>query len=82
MLLRKIRPFLGLEVIFVKDMLYAILAVITAVVAGFSFYRYTSGDGQPIYIVLAIVFALVTVVLGGLVLSGRVNKNDDIHITE
>ena len=65
-----------------KDMLYAILALVTAVGAAGSFYMYTSRGGQTMYIVLAIVLVLATVVLGGLFLSGRVNKNDDIHITE
>jgi hypothetical protein len=71
-----------LEVIFVKDMLYAILAVVTAIVAAFSFYRYVSGPGETLYIVLAIIFAILTIVLGGLFLSGRVNKGEEIHITE
>ena len=65
-----------------KDMLYAILALVSAVAAAFSFYRYVSGPGETLYIVLAIIFAIITVVLGGLFLSGRVNKAEDIHITE
>ena len=65
-----------------KDMLYGILALVTAIAAAFSFYRYVSGPGESLYIALAIIFAVLTVVLGGLFLSGRVNKNEDIHITE
>jgi hypothetical protein len=71
-----------LEVIFVKDMLYAVLALVSAIIAAFSFYKYTSGPGETMYIVAAIVFLLATIVLGGLFLSGRINKNEDIHITE
>ena len=63
-------------------MLYAILALVSAVIAAFSFYTYTSSNDNKLYLVLAIVFVLGTVVLGGLFLSGRVNKNEDIHITE
>jgi uncharacterized membrane protein len=63
-------------------MLYALLALVSAAVAAFSFYKYISGGGQTLYIALAIVFALLTVVLGGLFLSGKVNKKEDIHITE
>ncbi len=63
-------------------MLYAILALICAIAAAFTFYRYVSGPGENLYIALAIIFALLTVVLGGLFLSGRVNKAEDIHITE
>lgn len=76
------RQVVLLEVIFVKDMLYAVLALVSAVLAAFSFYRYTSGPGETMWIAGAIIFILATVVLGGLFLSGRVNKNEDIHITE
>ena len=65
-----------------KDMLYAVLALIAAIIAAFSFYSYTSSNDNKTYLVAAIVFALATVVLGGLFLSGRVNKKEDIHITE
>ena len=65
-----------------KDMLYGILALVSAIAAAFSFYRYVSHGGESLYIALAIIFAVLTVVLGGLFLSGRVNKNEDIHITE
>ncbi len=66
-----------------KDMLYAVLALITAILAATSFYAYTSGGGaNTLYIVAAIVCIILTVILGGLFLSGRVNKKEDIHITE
>ncbi len=65
-----------------KDMLFAVLALLAAVGAAFSFYSYTNSNDNKTYLVAAIVLALVTVVLGGLFLSGRVNKNEDIHITE
>ncbi len=63
-------------------MLYALLALVTAIAAAFSFYKYTSSDDNKIFLVGAIVFVLATIALGGLFLSGRVNKNEDIHITE
>jgi hypothetical protein len=63
-------------------MLYALLAVVCAVIAAFSFFYYTKSGDNKLYLAGAIVFVLLTVVLGGLFLSGRVNKNDDIHITE
>ncbi len=68
--------------IFVKDMLYALLALVSAILAAFSFYKYVSGGGQTMYIAGTIIFVILTVVLGGLFLSGRVNKNEEIHITE
>ncbi len=63
-------------------MLYALLALVSAIAAAFSFYTYTSSNDNKLYLALAIVFALATIILGGLFLSGRVNKGDDIHITE
>ena len=68
--------------IFVKDMLYAVLALVSAIIAAVSFYKYLGSDDNKIFIILAIVFGLATVALGGLFLSGRVNKGEDIHITE
>jgi hypothetical protein len=78
--LLKVGPFV--EVIFVKDMLYAVLALVSAVIAAFTFYKYTASDDNKLFLVVAIVFILATIVLGGLFLSGRVNKDEDIHITE
>ena len=65
-----------------KDMLYAVLALVSAVVAAVSFYKYTASDDNKVWIVVAILFGLITVALGGFFLSGRVNKKEDIHITE
>ncbi|MFM9905559.1 MAG: hypothetical protein ACKVQJ_13430 [Pyrinomonadaceae bacterium] len=65
-----------------KDMLFAGLALVTAVIAAISFYMFVNGGGQTLYIAIAIICGLLTVVLGGLFLSGRVNKKEDIHITE
>ena len=66
-----------------KDMLYAIVALVSLGIAAFSFYEYTQpGGGNSLYLAAVIVFVLIALVLGGLFLSGRVNKNEDIHITE
>lgn len=64
-----------------KDMLYAIIALVTAIGAVFSWMQYTS-SANMLFMVLFIVLVLVTIVCGALFLSGRVNKNEDIHITE
>jgi hypothetical protein len=71
-----------LEVIFVKDMLFALLALVAAVAAAFSFYKYTSSDDNKMFLVVFGICALATIILGGLFLSGRVNKKEEIHITE
>ncbi|MBP6004996.1 MAG: hypothetical protein KA746_16325 [Pyrinomonadaceae bacterium] len=63
-------------------MLNGILAVISAIIAGFSFYKYTQSEDNKLFLVLFIVFLLAFLGLGAMFLSGRVNKTEDIHITE
>jgi len=60
----------------------ALLALICLIVTGVSFYMYTSSADNKLWFALAIVFLILTLIFGGLFLSGRVNKNEDIHITE
>jgi hypothetical protein len=63
-------------------MLYALLALVAAVLAGFSFYKYTSGTGETMWIILFLIGAAATVGLGGMFLAGRMAKKEEIHITE
>lgn len=63
-------------------MLYAVLALVAAALAVFSWFRYTASDDNKIFLVLFIVLVLATLGLGAIFLSGRVNKKEDIHITE
>ena len=66
-----------------KGLLNGLLAVVSLGIAALCFYWYTrSNPPQNIYIILAIIFAILMVVFGGMFLSGRVNKTEDIHITE
>ena len=65
-----------------KNMLFAVLALISLAIAAGSYYYYVSHGGQTVFIVTAIVFVILTVVLGGLFLSGRINRDEEIHITE
>lgn len=63
-------------------MLYALLALVSAIAAAFSFYKYTSSGGSNLYLVIMIVCTLATVGLGAMFLAGRMGKKEDIHITE
>lgn len=63
-------------------MLYALLALVSLAITAGSFYMYINSQGSTLYLVGVIVFLVATVGFGGLFLSGRVNKNEDIHITE
>lgn len=66
--------------------MYALLALVSLAVAIGSFYFYVkpnSGEeANTLYFVVAAVFLLLTLIFGGLFLSSRVNKTEDIHITE
>lgn len=64
-----------------KDMLFAIIALVTAVGAVFSWIQYTS-SANIMFLVLFGVLVVATIALGAMFLSGRVNKKEDIHITE
>jgi uncharacterized membrane protein len=59
----------------------ALLALVCLVVTGVTFYMYTS-SANTLYFVVAVVFLILTLIFGGMFLAGRVNKTDDIHITE
>jgi membrane protease YdiL (CAAX protease family) len=65
----------------VKGTFNGLLAIVSAVIAGICYALFYRGN-QSLYLILAIVFAILFVVFGGLFLSGRVNKTEDIHITE
>ena len=65
-----------------KDMLYAVLALISAIVAALSIYKYTNSADEKLYLVGFIVFLIGALLFGVLFMAGRVNKKEDIHITE
>jgi sugar phosphate permease len=59
-----------------------LLAFVSLVLTALSFWMYTSSQDNKLWLVGVIVFLIGTLVFGGLYLSGRVNKGEDIHITE
>ena len=62
-------------------MLYGVLALVSAVIGVVSFVKY-QGSGNTMLFVVFVVFILLALGLGAMFLSGRLNKTDDIHITE
>lgn len=62
--------------------MYALLALISALIAAGSFYYFQAKDGGTLFLLLGIVFLVLTGVFGVIFLSARVNKTEDIHITE
>ena len=66
-----------------KDMLFAVLAVVSVIVAGYFLYSFqTTANAGTSSLVIGVVFALLAIVFGGLFMFGRVNQHEDIHITE
>ncbi len=66
-----------------KDLLYAVLALVSAVIAAYCFVSFRGAtDNKTMLIVVAILFTLLTLGFGAMFLAGRVNRNEDIHITE
>jgi NADH:ubiquinone oxidoreductase subunit 6 (subunit J) len=68
-----------------KDMLYAVLGLISAIVAVWQLIVYLGQKPSEVsssHIIIAAVCGLIAIVLGGLFLSGRVNKQEEIHITQ
>ena len=64
-----------------KDLLYAVLALIVAGAAAYFFYKFQTAKDQT-SLIIGIALALLAIVLGGLFMYGRVNTHEDIHITE
>ncbi len=67
------------------NLLYGLVALISFIVAG---YLILSGGGENAAtksmtaLIIGIILIVVGIVCGGLFLAGRVNKTEDIHITE
>ncbi len=66
-----------------KNFLYGGLALVSLVIAVLSFMSYKGNGGtNTMMVVVAIIFVLLTLGFGAMFLSGRVNRTEDIHITE
>lgn len=65
-----------------NSMLTGGLAFLSAIATIVSFWQFQSKDGGQMFIILGILFLIATIVFGAMFLTGRVNKTEDIHITE
>lgn len=64
-------------------MVNALIAIVSLGIAAFCFYKFQTTPGtNTMYMIGGIVFGLLMVIFGVMFLSGRVNKTEDIHITE
>ena len=60
----------------------ALLALVSLILTVVSFLMYQRSGDNKLWLVGFVLFLIATLVFGGLFLSGRVNKGEDIHITE
>lgn len=70
-----------------KDLLYAVIGLIAAVGAVYEIYHYlsqraSSADFSHSSIIIGVICAIIALICGGLFLSNRVNRQEEIHITE
>ncbi len=61
--------------------MYAISALISAVVAVVSFV-YFQRSAEHVYLFVAVAFTVVAIATGGMFFSSKINKKEDIHITD
>ena len=59
-----------------------LLAFVALILTVLSFVMYTRSADNKMWLIGVVAFLLATLVFGALFLSGRVNKGEDIHITE
>ena len=65
-----------------KNTLFALLALVSALIAVFFFYRFQNAEDGTMSLILGIVFVIVFVGLGIMYMTNKVGKQEDIHITE
>lgn len=64
-----------------KDLLFAVLALVSIAGAVFSYLRFQSTDSGTM-LALTVVCIIATLGFGAMFMAGRVNRQEDIHITE
>lgn len=70
-----------------KDLLYAVIGLIAAGVAVWQIWAFVnqgvrSTDADYSHLIIGVICAVVALICGGLFLSNRVNRQEEIHITE
>jgi hypothetical protein len=73
-------------VIFVGNLLYGLISLVSFGIAIWLFLKDRGvdkgADASIFPLVAAIILIVIGIIFGGLFLAGRVNKTEDIHITE
>ena len=64
------------------NLLYGLIALLSAGGAVFFLLIKEKQEGNLVPLIIGIICVVLTIVFGGLFLAGRVNKTEEIHITE
>jgi uncharacterized membrane protein len=68
-----------------KDAIYVILALVSAAIAAYFMWIYVgtrTSQMRTMDLIISVICILFAIVFGGLFLAGRVNKEEEIHITK
>jgi 4-amino-4-deoxy-L-arabinose transferase-like glycosyltransferase len=68
-----------------KDMLFAVLGLVAAIIAVWQLATYLGQKTEPtsvVPLIIAIIAGIAAIGFGGFFLSTRINKSEDIHITQ
>lgn len=68
-----------------KNIIYLVLALIAAVIAAWRMWHFATArvsEQQTSDLVVSVVCILLAIVFAGLLFAGRVNKEEEIHITK
>lgn len=70
-----------------SNLLYGLISLVSFAIAAYLFFGMRGAAGAETErsltpLILAIILIVVGLIFGGLFLAGRVNKTEDIHITE
>jgi uncharacterized membrane protein YhdT len=68
-----------------KDMLYAVLGLVSVIVAVWQMYVFLNQDKAAATntpLIASIVCIVLAIIFGVLFMVGKVNKSEDIHVTE
>ena len=65
-----------------NSLLYGLIALASAAIAIFFLFVKEKQEGNLVPLIIGGICVILAIIFGGLFLAGRVNKTEDIHITE
>ena len=66
-----------------SNLLYGLISLVSFAIAIWLFFgKRGAADASTTPLIIAIILIVIGIIFGGLFLAGRVNKTEEIHITE